>query len=293
MAHLHYFILFYFISLMSDPSIETDNTSSTIIDDDMSIMIHDSSDTTVATQTSASWHSVVSDIHINNNLLLRPHSINTWLKICFIEPDIRLTTAQEWKLRTCMRRFISLCNLPLKISCVKIKEFVLISNENQSIPLIDQVDFVIRNKSFIFFSQQSMSMIDSSLISHPWLGQSQIVYDQLQQLGLYLHILPIADANNGLLEVKLFEFYSKKSQNRTIIHIPLIKSPRFAFHISSNILKLSLRSLNSSLELRFPTRENELVRGNYYKWDEIKNEHIRFNLTVDVDQTLINEFNTV
>jgi len=128
---------------MSVPSIETDNTSSTIIDDDMSIVVSDSSDTTIATQTSTSWHSVVSDIQINNNLFVRSHSINTWLKICLIEPDIRLTTAQEWKFRTCMRRLLSLCNLPLKISCIKLKESVLISNENQSIPFIDQVDFII------------------------------------------------------------------------------------------------------------------------------------------------------
>jgi hypothetical protein len=123
---------------MSVPSIESDNTSSTIIDDDTSIVVHDSSDTTVATQTSTSWHSVASDIQI-----IRSHSINTWLKICLIEPDIRLTTVQEWKLRTCMRRLLSLCNLPLKISCIKIKESVLISNKNESIPFIDQVDFII------------------------------------------------------------------------------------------------------------------------------------------------------
>jgi len=118
---------------MSVPSIETDNTSSTIIDDDMSIVVHDSSDTTIATQTSTSWHSVVSDVQINNNLFHRSNSINTWLKICLIEPDIRLTTAQEWKLRTCMRRLLSLCNLPLKISCVKIEESIL---------YIDQVDLI-------------------------------------------------------------------------------------------------------------------------------------------------------
>jgi hypothetical protein len=135
---------------MSVPSIETDNTSSTIIDDDMSVMVHDSSDTTVATQTSSSsWHSIVSDIHITNNPFLRPHSINTWLKLCLIEPDIRLTTAQEWKLRTCMRRLLSLCNLPLKISCIRTKEFVLISNEHESIPFIDQVGFII-SKNFLF-----------------------------------------------------------------------------------------------------------------------------------------------
>ena len=86
---------------MSDPSIQTENMSSTIIDDSMSVMMaHDLSDTTVTTQTSASWHSVVSDVHLNSNLFVRSYSINTWLKNCFIEPDIRLTTAQEWKLRT-------------------------------------------------------------------------------------------------------------------------------------------------------------------------------------------------
>jgi hypothetical protein len=124
---------------MSVPSIDTDNTLSTIADDDMSIIVHDSSDTTVATQTSASWHSVVSNLHRTNRLFVRSHSINTWLKICLIEPDIRLTTAQEWKLRACMRRLISLCNLPLKISCIKTNEFVSILNDEESIPFIDQV----------------------------------------------------------------------------------------------------------------------------------------------------------
>jgi hypothetical protein len=132
-------------------------------------------------------------------------------------------------------------------------------------------------------------MNNSLLISH----HDQILDDQLTQLGLYLHILSIADANNGLLQVKLFEFYSKKSSNMTIIHIPLIKPAGFVFHITSNLLTLSLRSINSLLELRFSTRENEAVRGSYYKWNDIKNEHIRFNITVEVDQSLINEFHTI
>jgi hypothetical protein len=131
-------------------------------------------------------------------------------------------------------------------------------------------------------------MIDPTFISHPCLDQCQIFYDQLQQLGLYLHILSIADANNELLEVKLLEFYSEKSQKKS-----LIKSPRIVFHISLNILQLSLRSTDSLLELQFSTRENELIRGNYYKWNENKNEHMKFNITVDVDQSLINQFNTV
>lgn len=147
---INLFNFFFSISLsrtMSVPSIDTDNTSSTIIEDDddddnMSIVVNDSSDTTVATQTSTSWHSVISNVQINNNLFLRSHSINTWLKICSIEPDIRLTTAQEWKLRTCIRRFISLCNHPLKISCIKIKE---------STSFIDQVNFIIQNYTHSFF----------------------------------------------------------------------------------------------------------------------------------------------
>jgi len=127
-------------------------------------------------------------------------------------------------------------------------------------------------------------MNNSLLISH----HDPILDDQLTQLGLYLHILSIPDANNGLLQVKLFEFYSKK-----IIHIPLIKPAGFVFHITSNLLSLSLRSINSLLELRFSTRENEAVRGSYYKWNDIKNEHIRFSITVEVDQSLINEFHTI
>jgi len=121
-------------------------------------------------------------------------------------------------------------------------------------------------------------MIDPTVINHPCLHQNDIFYHHLQQLGLYLHILSIADANNGLLEVKLFEFYSEKLHKKTIIHIPIIKSPKFVFHISLNILQLSLRSTNSLLQLQFSTRENELVRGNYYKWNEINNEHMKFNI---------------
>lgn len=114
---------------MSVPSIDT---LSTTIDDDISIVINESSDTTVATQTSTSWHSIISDEQLNQNLFIRSHSINIWLKKCAIEPDIRLTTAQEWKLRTCIRRLLSLSNLPLKISCIKI---------NDSISFIDQVNY--------------------------------------------------------------------------------------------------------------------------------------------------------
>ena len=127
---------------MSIPSIETDNESSTIIEDSMSTMAQDLSDTTVATQTSTSWHSVLSEIHANNNLFIRSHVINTWLKVCFIEPDIRLTTAQEWKLRTCIRRFLSLCDLPLKISCLRTKQFLLNSNDNKTTSFINQVAFL-------------------------------------------------------------------------------------------------------------------------------------------------------
>jgi hypothetical protein len=115
----------------------------------------------------------------------------------------------------------------------------------------------------------------------------------LEQLGLYLHILSLANANNGILEVKLFEFDSEKSSNRTIIPIPLVKSPRFLFHISLNLLQLSLRGMNSLLELRFSTREHEPIQGNYYKWNDSKNEHNKFNITVAIDQSLISQFNTI
>jgi hypothetical protein len=134
--------------------------------------------------------------------------------------------------------------------------------------------------------EQSLAMLDPTLTNQAWLYQDQI----LEQLGLYLHILSLVDANNNLLEVKLFEFYS---QNRTIIHIPLVQSSRFVFHISLNLLQLSLRGTNSLLELRFSTREHEPIQGNYYKWNDTKNEHRKFNVTVAIDQSLINQFNTI
>lgn len=138
-----------------------------------------------------------------------------------------------------------------------------------------------------------MPVSDLTLISHACPHENDILYNYLEQLGLYLHILSIPNVNNSLLEVKLFEFYSNKSENKIITHIPLIKLPKFIFHISLNLLQLNLRSNNSLLELQFSTRENELIRGYYYKWNEIKNEYTKFNITVDVDQSLINQFNTI
>ncbi|CAF3385503.1 unnamed protein product [Rotaria socialis] len=269
---------------MSDPSIQTENMSSTIIDDHTSVMGHDLSDTTVTTRTSASWHSVVSDTHLNINLFVRSYSINTWLKNCFIEPDIRLTTAQEWKLRTCVRRLLSLSDIPLKISCIKKNELLTMSKENVSIPFMDQ-------------AQQSLSITDASsqiLIIQPCDEQRQRINDQLHQLGLYFHILSTSDVNNRLLDVQLFEFYSKGLKNKTIIPILLIKPPKFVFHIPSNTFKISLRSCNSLLELQLSTRENEPIRGYYYRWNETNsNEQMKFQITLEIDHSLMNQFNII
>ena len=130
------------------------------------------------------------------------------------------------------------------------------------------------------------SSLTTTLNDDLGLGKRHIVDDQIQQLRLHLHVL---STMNGLLEVKLFEYYSKTLENRATIHIPLIKPPRFLFHLLSNILKLSLRTSNSLLQLQFSTRESEPIRGHYYKWSVVNNEHIRFHITVDVDHSLINE----
>lgn len=224
---------------MSIRSIVTDHTSSTVTDDEMSIVVNDSS-STITTGTSTSWHSVESDVQINHNLALRSSSIIPWLKLCSIEPDIRLTTAQEWKLRTCIRRLLSLCNLPLRISCVR---------------------------------------TESSTISYD---------DRLEQLGLYLQILSISDTNNNLLAVKLVEFYAA---NKRVIAVPLLKSPKFLFQIASTILQLSVRCANSLLQLRFSTREQEPIQGDYYQWDEIAKEHRRFNIFAQIDGSLLHQLN--
>lgn len=100
-------------------STRSSSSSSATIDDDLSLMVHDSSETTVATQTSRSWHSVRSDLPLNSHLFIRSPMINHWLARCSIEPDVRLTTAQEWKLRTCLRRFLQLCNRPLRLIWVR------------------------------------------------------------------------------------------------------------------------------------------------------------------------------
>ncbi|CAF1075264.1 unnamed protein product [Adineta ricciae] len=276
---------------MSIPSTETDNIDD---DDDTTMTLHDLSDTTVATQTSSSWYSVISDINANTNRSVQAHSLNTWLKICLVEPDIRLTTAQEWKLRTCMRRLLSLCDLPLKISCVNAEEFVSISNRSSTIQVVDQVglDKLEGEKNLVFIfllfkEQQMLSIVNPSSISQSGSKQKQVYPDQLRQLGLYLHILPVINSATDVLEVKLFECYAKTSP---IIHISIIKQPRLVFHISLNVLILSLRSSNSLLELRFFTREHEAVRGYYYQWNEIKNEYKKLNINVEIDQSLMNDF---
>lgn len=119
---------------MSIQTIESDNRSSTIVDDSMSIMMRDLSDSTITSRTSSSWHSIESDIPSRNNILfVRSQLINLCLKYCSIEPDIRLTTAQEWKLRTCIRHLLSLCNVPIKVTCTKTKQLNTILSENESI----------------------------------------------------------------------------------------------------------------------------------------------------------------
>lgn len=131
------------------------------------------------------------------------------------------------------------------------------------------------------------------MIIHPRLHQGQKVYHNLEQLGLYLHIFSINDTNNKLIDPKLFEFYSNEIQNSTSVSIPLIKPPKILYHIPSNTLILSLRSSTSLLELHFLTRENESIRGYYYKWDENNNESIKFNITVEIDYNLISLFNII
>lgn len=135
--------------------------------------------------------------------------------------------------------------------------------------------------------QQLLSKLDFSsttLITHPWLSQGQN-RDKLEQLGLYLRIMSMTTVNNTLLEAKLFEYFSN-----TIVHIPLVKQAKFVFHIALNILKLSLRSMNSLLELHISTRESEAIRGSYYKWND---EYCKFNATVGIDHSLIDQFNTI
>ena len=248
---------------MSILSIDTDNTSSTIIDDDLSMTISDSSNT-----TSTSWHSINSDTQMNNNLVTQTHSIHIWLGLCSIEPDIRLTTAQEWKLRTCMRRLLSFCSVPLKISCLKIE---------QSISYTDQVDNNKRKKN--------------ANSSHSFF--SLIKDKQLDQLGLYLHPLNLIDANNNLLEVKLLEFYFNELKNaKHSIPIQLIKSPRFVFDIFLTTLQLNLRTNSSLLQIHFSTRVNAPIRGDYYQWNESKSQFRKYYVTPEIDHSLAKIFQT-
>ena len=132
-----------------------------------------------------------------------------------------------------------------------------------------------------------MSIVNPSSINQSGSKQKQVYSDRLRLLGLYLHTVPVINPAMNLLEVKLFECYAKTSP---IIHISIVKQPKFVFHISLSVLMLSLRSSNSLLELRFFTREHEAVRGYYYQWNEIKNEYRKFSINVEIDQSLMNDF---
>lgn len=136
-------------------------------------------------------------------------------------------------------------------------------------------------------------MNNLTLISHACRPDKKILYDQLHYLGLYLRTLSLTNITDDLLEIKLFEFYSIKSDNHISIHIPLIKLPKYIYYISTNCLQLNLRSINSLLQLQFTTRDNELIQGYYYKWNDIDNESHKFKATVDIDQNLIRQFNSI
>lgn len=260
---------------MSAPSITTDGSFSDMLDDDLNSTVYDLSETTIGTQTSASWHSVASDVRVGHTRSVRSHLINTWLNHCAVEPDIRLTTAQEWRLRTCLRRFLALCDLPLKLSCTQ-------SNESDFIPFIDQVGVDKALPSLVLFlpkKQQSSSVMQPSPINRSWSDQHQRFADRLQQLNLFLRVLPMADATGDLLEVHLSEVDSAL----TVTPINLTKKPRLLFRILSSMLIFSLRGASSLLELRFPLRDNDGVHGRYHQWNEMANTQAKFSLTVEVD----------
>lgn len=225
-------------------SIRTTSSSSTTIDDDLSLMVHDSSETTVATQTSRSWHSVRSDLPLNNHLFIRSPMINYWLTRCSIEPDIRLTTAQEWKLRTCLRRFILLCNHSLRFVWVKEKQ-----SDRKEI-------FVFR---FFFISLTDLIQDFPHSIDKEFAESGQF-------LSLIFNLSSSDDEHPISLDVNLMEFNRNSTSKAT--SMSLIKPIRFVFHVVSNILKISLRTCQSLVEFGLLTRENEAIRGTFYKWNE-------------------------
>ena len=225
-------------------STRSSSSSSTTIDDDLSLMVHDSSETTVATQTSRSWHSVRSDLPLNSHLFIRSPMINHWLARCSIEPDVRLTTAQEWKLRTCLRRFLQLCNRPLRLIWVRRRENVSIS---------------------IRVTQDS-----------PQTTLEKEFPESGQFLNIFFHLSSSTDEHPIALDVNL---------KTRATNIPLSKPIRFVFHVLSNLLKISLRTAESLVELSLLTRENEPIRGTFYRWNETEpNSSARQTFTIEIDE---------
>ena len=82
--------------------------------------------------------------------------------------------------------------------------------------------------------------------------------------------------------MKLFEFIP------TATPVQDVQAPRLVFHMASNSLTLNVRSAHALLALSFATRDHEPVRGMYYRWRD--HEHARFDLTLDIDLSLLHRF---
>ena len=89
--------------------------------------------------------------------------------------------------------------------------------------------------------------------------------------------------------MKLIEFYEKDESITDQIPLTMIKEPKLHFDLSAHLLKLALRSHQTLLELCFSTRENQSIRGVYYKWNELENQHEQYDVTVQVDVSLLND----
>ena len=146
----------------------------------------------------------------------------------------------------------------------------------------------------VSLAQQSSSPAPSNArsggLNQPSLSPSWVLcikespadHHPLQQLALYLHVPSLTDPHREALEVKLFEF------TPTATPVLGVQSPRFVFHMASNCLTLNVRSAHALLALCFATRDHEPVRGTYYRWRD--HEHARFDLTVDIDLSLLHQF---
>lgn len=102
---------------------------------------------------------------------------------------------------------------------------------------------------------------------------------------------PLANANHQSLEVTLLEFSSTTMGEQTVNPLILIRSPKLVFSVFSNLLKLSCRSTQALLELSLSTKDNEPIQGTYYTWNVMENTHQRLNLTLEIDQNLMQQFN--